>query len=255
MKRSGSARRMRGLVAWMFLLPLLAAGAARSQGMGLTVEATDAIHLAGRADVAIPAIGGNLAGFPLDRPEAASGQTIETRPSSVDVTPGEVLTFLASGDAVFSPSDLPSGADGDSPKDVLAVGGIAGYVGPGGSLVGVFLDDAIPLAAPPPSLDFSAQGIGTDFAALSPAAGQVFFIGDGRRGDGAGARQPFAVPDGVTRLFLGTLDGAVPQYLPGYYVDNGGSFQVQVLPEPDGAAVASVALAFLALLGRARRAG
>ena len=255
MTRSDSCRSwLLRFASWMLLLPLLAAASARSAPPGLTVDATDAIHLAGRDDVTIPAIGGNLAGFPLDRPDAALGQVLETRPTAVDVTPGEMLSFLASGNAIFSPSDLPSGADGDVAKDVLAVGGIAGYVGPGGSLVGVFLDDAIPLASPPASLDFSALGIGTSFAALSPEPGQVFFIGDGQRGNGVGARQAFDVPAGVTRLFLGTLDGAVPQYAPGYYVDNAGSFQVQVLPEPAGSAAALAAFSFLALLARARRA-
>lgn len=243
-----------GLAAFTLSVSLFAADVAQSQPLDVTVLATDAIHLSGRDDVAIPPLGGDVTGFPLDRPEFVAGQALETRPVGIAVTPGEELSFLASGDAVFSPSDLPSGADGDAPKDVLAVDGIAGYVGPGGSLVGVFLGAGIPLGVPPSTLDFSAQAIGTGFAALAPAAGQVFFIGDGLRGNGAGQRQAFQVPSGVTRLFLGTLDGAVPNSLPGYYVDNDGSFEVQVLPEAGNVAAASTALGLLALLGWVRRA-
>jgi hypothetical protein len=217
------------------------------------VLATDAIHLAGRSDITIPEIGGDLEGFPLDRAEAFVGQNPETRPFAIDVAPGEELFFDASGAATFTPGGDPSGPDGDVPKDVVAVGGISGFQGLGAALVGVFLDDAIPLADPPAALDFGDAAIGTDFAGLSPELGQVFFIGDGLTGTGSGTRQRFVAPPDATRLFLGTIDGAVPGGLPGYYTDNDSGYAVTRVPE--SAAGAAGALACGALLALFRRSG
>ncbi|HEY3242752.1 MAG TPA: hypothetical protein VGM03_05305 [Phycisphaerae bacterium] len=42
---------------------------------------------------------------------------------------------------------------------------------------------------------------------VMPGLRQPFFIGDGLTGTGSGAVQQFLVPDGATRLFLGTIDG------------------------------------------------
>jgi hypothetical protein len=234
--------------AWLLLLP---APAFATQDV--IVLATDAIDLAGREDVTIPPLGGDLTSFPLQRPDVAPGQTLETRPNEVAVVGGAMLSFDASGEATFSPSDTAGGPDGDVAKDVVAVGGISGYVGPGGSLVGVFLTDAAPLAGPPAALDFSAAGIGIGFVSLAPAIGQVFFIGDGRSGTDKGRRQEFTAPAGATRLFLGTLDGSgVVAAPPGYYVDNDGQFDV-VVPEPVRTASALAAAAALALVRRTRR--
>jgi hypothetical protein len=248
---SQRARSSANVAAGAFLL-LLPTTAVASQEV--LVHATDAIHLAGRNDVAIPAIGGDLSGFPLQRPDVAVGQLAETRPNEVAVGGGAVLAFDATGEATFSPTDVPSGPDGDVAKDVTAVGGISGYVGPGGALVGVFLDDQPPLTDPPDALDFSPQGLGIDFAGLAPELGQVFFIGDGLRGTGTGSRQHYTVPDGATRLFFGTLDGSgVAHSTPGYYVDNDGQFDL-VVPEPTGATAAFAASGALAIVRRARRA-
>jgi hypothetical protein len=79
------------------------------------------------------------------------------------------------------------------------------------ALVGVFLGDSEPSGTPPAGLRFyqtqNAQGVTrTDFTSLSPAIGQVFFIGDGLTGTGTGAVQAFQVPPGATRLFLGQAD-------------------------------------------------
>lgn len=233
------------------IVSALAPGAA----LAVVVHATAAIHLAGRTDIAIPPLGGDLSGFPLDRPDPTPSQTLETRPIEIAVMPGEALTFAVTGTANFAPGGPQTGPDGDVPKDVIAVGGISGYVGLGGSLVGVFLDEEIPLADPPPRLDFSPAAIGTHFSRLDPALGQVFFIGDGLRGTGTGVRQVFVAPEGATRLALGTLDGAVPGSFPGFYVDNTGSYEVMLAPEAGagGLAAGAAIAALVALRGRGPR--
>ena len=107
-----------------------------------------------------------------------------------------------------------------------------------GAMVGVFLEDALPSAAPA-SLRFyvsdnSQGGIQTDFKALAPKIGQVFFIGDGLTGTGSGSTQVFAIPPTATRLYLGYADTCSQQpgpAAPGCYSDNAGSltaiFQIE----------------------------
>jgi len=93
--------------------------------------------------------------------------------------------------------------------------------------VGVFLDDVSPQGGlPPPALDFSPGGLGTDFTALAPALGQVFFIGDGLAT--GGAAQTITAPAGATRLFLGIADAFDFDGAPGAYDDNIGAFLVDV---------------------------
>ena len=236
-----------GSILALVLALWLAPGAGSAQPVQVEVFATDAISLAGRSDVAIPAIGGDLSGYPVPRPDPQPSHSVETRPEFVEVSPGEVLTFAASGQALFSPLGVLTGPDGDAPKSVQPVGGISGYAGQGGSLVAVFLDDAIPLSGPPAALDFSSAGIGSGFAALAPALRQVFFIGDGRRGTGSGARQTFTAPPGATRLFFATMDSGGFGEPPGYYTDNTGSFLVTV-PEPAAGGLALASVVALALL-------
>ena len=219
----------------------------------IEVLATDAIPLAGRTDVAIPPIGGDLSGFPILRTEPGPGQTPETFPLALPATPGEHARFYAFGSARFSPIGAEIGPDGDVPKDVLPVGGISGYKGPGGSLVGVFLDNEIPLTSPPAALDFTADGYRTDFPSLEPELGQIFYIGDGLTGTCNGARQRFTAPEGTTRLLLGIMDAfGSDTTLPGFYTDNSGSFFVNVVPEPSLGLLSLVSFATLARLRRRR---
>jgi hypothetical protein len=225
----------------------------RAQGDEVEVLATAAISLAGRTDIVIPPLGGDLSGFPLLRTDVAPGQTVETMPGLVLVTPDEILSFSVTGQCRFSPGGSFTGPDGDAPKDVLPVGGISGYVGVGGSLVAVFLDDAIPASDPPQDLDFSEAGpLGTHFISLEPELGQIFFVGDGRRGTGSGAFQSFTAPPGATRLFFGTMDSTGLGFAPGYYTDNSGAFMVTV-PEPANALLALASALTLAALPRWRR--
>jgi hypothetical protein len=229
----------------VLMLTLLPMGSARAQESDVPVLATDAIALAGRTDIVIPPIGGDLSGFPLLRIPPGPGQVPETFPVALPVTTaGACLYFSAFGSARFSSGGADTGPDGDVSKDLPPVGGISGYQGPGGSLVGVFLDDEIPLADPPPALDFSDAALGTDFASLAPELRQIFFIGDGLTGTGGGIRQCFTTPTGGTRVFLGTLDVV--------YVDNTGSFFVDQVPEPS---LGLLSLAAVATLMRLRPFG
>jgi hypothetical protein len=92
------------------------------------------------------------------------------------------------------------------------------------ALIGVFLDDSIPgNFFPPAALDFSTAS-NRDFASSYPALRQSFFIGNGR--DSAGNVQEFIVPEGATRLFLGTMDSYK-------WSDNIGSFTVNVTVIPN----------------------
>ena len=147
------------------------------------------------------------------------------------VTPGTSITFSATGSVTFDsaiPPSLPP--DGGSIFTTASSNGISGGTWPANSLVGVFLDNSQPntTGAPAP-LDFGPTGVGTTFATLSPALKQVFFIGDGRTGTGAGAVQTFVVPASATRLFLGVTDGF------GWF-NNAGAFSATVSAVPTGVA-------------------
>jgi hypothetical protein len=126
---------------------------------------------------------------------------------------------------------------------MTASGGLSGIKGPGaGYLVGVFETSAGPSGTVPASLDFVPSdpgGIATTFTSLSPLLNQVFYIGDGRTGDGTGTTQQFLVPAGATRLFLGISDADNFSGGPSAYSDNAdsftASFTVTTVPEPASA--------------------
>ena len=214
----------------------------------LEVAATDAISLAGRTDVVIPAIGADLGALPIVRTEVGPGQAIETFPITIPVASFESLRFHAFGSARFSPVGAETGPDGDVLKDFIRVGGISGYRGLGGALVGVFLDDEVPLLNPPAALDFTPTGLGTNFGDEAPELGQIFYIGDGLTDDGD--RQVFYAPTCATRVLLGTADSVGLGGLPGFYTDNSGVFLVNLVPEP---ALALLSLASVAALAGLRR--
>ena len=107
-----------GLYASVLVLTLLPIGSARAQGSSVQVLATDAIGLAGRSDIVIPPIGGDLTGFPLLRPAPAPGQVPETFPVALPVTPGDSLYFDAFGSARFTLTGAETGPEGDTPKDL-----------------------------------------------------------------------------------------------------------------------------------------
>ena len=181
---------------------------------------------------------------------------------------GRTLTFQSvSGDISLSHPHvrtLPDGiqADGSAPfglsLNVSSFGGVSGIALDRGSgfLAGVFLDAGYPSSAPA-SLTFvnsmgSASGTNVGFTMLAPLIGQIFFIGDGRTGNGSGATQTFNVPNGATRLFLGIVDAGSYSGAPAQFQDNDGQFNAsfQVVPEPT--TLAAVALG-VSLLARRRR--
>ena len=100
--------------------------------------------------------------------------------------------------------------------------GKSNVIAPINALMGVFLTDAaLPVGRAhdaPPMLDFSTPG-SRDFEVLEPVVNQVFFIGDGKRADGSD--QSFVVPEGATRLFLGSMDAFE-------WNNNGGHFSTTI---------------------------
>ncbi len=90
-------------------------------------------------------------------------------------------------------------------------------------LVGVFLTDAATSGSGPPTIDWSAHH---DDSEVSPLVAQVFYIGNGRTAT-TNTIQSFHVPDGATRLYLGTADAQGFGGDTGYYVDNTGQWQIQ----------------------------
>lgn len=124
------------------------------------------------------------------------------------------LTFSnVSGGVNDEPGCLPDTGSGCSIPDGSAffnhfpgaMNGMSDVRAPINALIGVFLDDSQPASSPAPAtLNF--QTIGTNFVSLSPELKQVFFIGDGLTGSSNGEIQKFVIPQGTTRLYLGTMD-------------------------------------------------
>jgi hypothetical protein len=209
----------------------------------VTVQGTDVIFLAGRTDVVIPPANlpwGPGGTFPTRHPGPTPEEVLETFPTFVPVTGGTVVQLgsPATGGVNFFNGFGPPffGPDGNglSGSNLSGLGGISGYMGPQGSIVGVFLNDNVPSSGPAPAtLDFTPGGLGTNFLTLSPQLGQVFFIGDGMTS--GGVFQQFVAPAGATRLFFGIPDGFGFVGVPGAYDDNDGSFRLRVvtnIPEP-----------------------
>jgi len=82
--------------------------------------------------------------------------------------------------------------------------GKSNLTAPINSLVGVFLDNNIPVAPAPPALDFTNPA-SRDYTELHPLLKQIFFIGDGKTS--GEIQQKIFIPANATRLFLGTMDG------------------------------------------------
>ena len=168
---------------------------------------------------------------------------------------GGISFFNGFGGTIYGP-----GGNGLGGSNLTAFGGISGYLGPQGPLVGVFLDDAIPSSGAPVRLDFrpvSSGGLGIDFMSLAPDLGQIFYIGDGITS--GGDFQSFTAPAGATRVFFGIPDGFGFVGAPGAYDDNDGRYVIGVgINEPPPAVPVPAAVwlfgtALLGLLGFRRR--
>jgi hypothetical protein len=169
----------------------------------------------------------NLAGQPGGTlccgPDSAPGQSPLL--VSLTVTGGDIFTFSAVGATDGAGSGV-TGPDGNGFFNMTNYGlGVAPANGVNVlGLVGVFLSAAVPTGgSQPASLSFP----NLSFAALSPGLGQIFWIGDGLTGTGAGSVQSFTAPTGATRLFLGTVDGVE-------WANNTGSYRVTVNSVPGG---------------------
>lgn len=130
---------------------------------------------------------------------------------SIPIQPGTTMTFDGiNGGANNFASTVTYTADGNTGWVIDYWGknenGMSNIRAPINSVIAVFLSDAQPntMGTAPSMLDFSTES-SRDFHTLEPQLRQVFFIGDGRRS--SGEVQRFVVPQGATRMFLGTMDG------------------------------------------------
>lgn len=243
------------------------AGTASAAVFSLSIAGSDAIFLAGRTDLTIPAANEAWTG-PGDFLARHGGPTPEeikeTVPQFIPVSGSDVVKvadpavggisfFNGLGAPLFGPS-----GNGPTGSSLSALGGISGYKGPQGALTGVFLDDSVPSSGAPATLDFGPGGLGTDFSSLTPALGQVFYIGDGITS--GSAFQEFIAPTGATRLFLGIPDGFGFNGPPGAYDDNDGAYRIRLgvndLPTgevPEGGATLVLLGMALAAMGAASR--
>ena len=202
-----------------------------------------------------------LAGMP-DGSTAMPGDSAPTH--SPVLVPGLNLSggsaFAVTGAVQFFPGCCAPGANADGstffthlsgehggPVGGGPQNGMASVTAPVNALMGVFLDSNQPdLSAAPSALDFST--IGLTFASLSPELKQPFFIGDGLTGTGSGNVQSFIVPNGATRLFLGTMDEHGWFDNSGQLAVSGKASALEPVPEPTtmllfGTAAAGLGLA------------
>jgi len=218
-------------------LALLVAGAFQvSAGPWIYVPGTAKIWLAGMPD-GTDAGGGDFA--PNQSPSLVTGITFHD---------GGLLRFFAYGNVANGPNKTLWGPDGSNPSshNFGAQFGMSDLGAPLNSLVGVFLTGVEPyLVLPPPTLTWGAQSFG-QYLNLSPLLQQPFFIGDGWTDQGK--KQTITVPNGATRLYLGTLDGVE-------WNNNIGEFSVNVesTPEPSSLVLLGSALVAVGLYGRRRR--
>lgn len=220
----------------------------------ITIDGSDAIFLAGRTDLVIPPAAAPWPGGMIRHGGPTPEEIQETVPPFIGVAAGDIIRaanpavggvsfFNGFGAPLFGP-----GGNGVSGSNLTSFGGISGYRGPQGPLTGVFLDNSIPSAGPAPvTLNFEPAGLGTDFLALTPALGQVFYIGDGVTT--GNVFQTFIAPTGATRLFLGIPDGFGFVGAPGAYDDNDGAYRIRIgvnevptVPEPGTLALVGLAL-------------
>lgn len=210
----------------MFVIPsLIVCFLGQLNAQTYTVNGTSVIFLAGRTDIIIPALGQVDTKFPIARNSSIRSDYIkEAYPVKVSVQAESSYKITASGQVDFYTGTgnfaKPDGYAG-SKSNIAASGGISGYKGPKGSLVGVFINDATYkfTATSPMTIDLNAL-------AVKPATGQVFFIGDGKTS--GGTEQIFTAPNDATHLCLGFADAYSFSGVPGYYNDNDGTLQVTI---------------------------
>ncbi|MBA2402456.1 MAG: PEPxxWA-CTERM sorting domain-containing protein [Bradyrhizobium sp.] len=152
---------------------------------------------------------------------------------------GNVFTFSATGLVSCcngAPDIHPDG--GSSSMDVAGANGLSSLSGTTNiPLVGVFVSSDPSGNPAPAALSFVA----TSPTSFSPLLNQVFYIGDGHSGYNnlGGTLLTFTAPSAATMLYLGVIDANGFHADTGYYADNKGSFDVDVMltvtsgvPEP-----------------------
>ena len=155
------------------------------------------------------------------------------RVPDLTLTPGATLSFSATGLVSIYAGNTPAYAlpDGDAGSTAChpAQNGVSGVTVDYNSLIGVFIDDTpAGSAIAPADLDFvNSGGVsgGFDYTTLTPALGQMFFIGDGKTS--GGVTQQVTVPVGATHLVLGVTDTDM-------YNDNAGAFSVTITSSGNG---------------------
>lgn len=132
------------------------------------------------------------------------------RAGSIPIVPGASISFDGiNGGANNFASSVLYNADGNTSSITRnlrgAENGIADVRAPFNSVIAVFLSDQRPdQAGPAPAmLDFSS-GSSRNYLVLKPQLRQPFFLGDGRTS--TGEIQRIVVPEGATRLYIGTMD-------------------------------------------------
>jgi hypothetical protein len=222
-----------GIGSAFFMLMCAFSGFAQASVIDVTLAGSDAIWLAGRTDLTIPPASDPWPGGLLRHGGPTPEEILETMPPGfavsgadiirvLDPATGGVSFFNGFGGTIYGPEG--NGIPGSS--SITSFGGISGYLGTQGALVGVFLTGAVPNGAAPATLDFSTAGLGTDFLTLSPAVGQVFYIGNGVTS--ASVFQQFVAPAGATRVFFGITDAFGFNGAPGAFDDNDGSYRIRV---------------------------
>jgi hypothetical protein len=206
--------------------------AANADVFATVIDGSDAIWLAGRTDLVIPAANLSWPGGLLRHGGATPEEILETLPPGFAVSAGDIVRVLdpASGGVSFfngfgGTIYGPEGNGAPDSSSITSFGGISGYIGTQGALVGVFLTNAVPNGAAPATLNFSNAGIGTNFLTLSPGIGQVFYIGNGVTS--TNVFQEFVAPTGATRVFFGITDAFGFNGAPGAFDDNDGSYAIR----------------------------
>lgn len=212
----------------------------------ISVPGTSDLWLAGMPAGSTASGTGSLSG-----PDEAPAQSPVLVPG-LSLAGGSTITFGVTGVGVSNSGVCCDALEGSTfVKHADGVqNGIGNVNAPINSLIGVFLTSSQPDPSAVPS-EFNFASSGVNFLSLAPGLQQPFFIGDGLTGPG-GVVQSFIVPDGATRLFLGTMDEFEWRNNSGSFTVFGELIAADLAPTPEPATLLLFA-ATAAGLGWARR--